>query len=94
MVLHPGLAHLCILKDKIMVTKARVDVTIPKKRGAMGAANCAKTTEKFLQRVKAAVFGHGESLFLNTLRIHCQEYLFGHQGWIAARAAYCPTKEN
>ncbi|GFH58401.1 protein pelota [Chaetoceros tenuissimus] len=55
-VMQPGLAHLCLVTGSITVTKARIDVTIPKKR--TGSTNHAKALKKFYEACYQAVLRH------------------------------------
>ena len=55
-VMQPGLAHLCLVTGSITVTKARIDITIPKKR--TGSTNHAKALKRFYEAVYQAVLRH------------------------------------
>jgi protein pelota len=55
-VMQPGLAHLCLVTGSITVTKARIDITIPKKR--TGSSNHAKALKRFYEAVYQAVLRH------------------------------------
>jgi protein pelota len=55
-VMQPGLAHLCLVTGSITVTKAKIDVTIPKKR--TGSTNHAKAIIRFYEAVYQAVLRH------------------------------------
>jgi protein pelota len=55
-VLQPGLAHVCLVTGALTVTKARIDMTIPKKR--TGSSQHDKATTKFLEAVYQAVLKH------------------------------------
>jgi len=55
-VMQPGLAHLCLVTGSITVTKAKIDITIPKKR--TGSTNHAKALKRFYEAVYQAVLRH------------------------------------
>lgn len=55
-VMQPGLAHLCLVTGSITVTKARIDMTIPKKR--TGSNNHVKALGRFYEAVYQAVLNH------------------------------------
>lgn len=55
-VMQPGLAHLCLVMGSITVTKARIEITIPKKR--TGSSNHAKAFKRFYEAVYQAVLRH------------------------------------
>lgn len=55
-VMQPGLAHLCIVTGSITVTKARIEISIPKKR--TGSSNHAKAFKRFYEAVYQAVLRH------------------------------------
>lgn len=54
--MQPGLAHLCLVMGSITVTKARIEITIPKKR--TGSSNHAKAFKRFYEAVYQAVLRH------------------------------------
>ena len=55
-VMQPGLAHLCLVTGSITVTKAKIDITIPKKR--TGSSNHSKALIRFYEAVYQAVLRH------------------------------------
>jgi putative translation factor pelota len=55
-VMQPGLAHLCLVTGSITVTKARIDVSIPKKR--TGSNNHVKAMDRFYEAIYQAVLNH------------------------------------
>ena len=55
-VMQPGLAHLCLVTGSITVTKARIDISIPKKR--TGSSNHAKALKRFYEAIYQATLRH------------------------------------
>jgi protein pelota len=75
-VMHSGLAHVCLVTGALTITKARIDVNIPKKR--TGSSHNAKGVKKFFEAIYQAILRHvdfskvkvvlvGESLFFQIL---------------------------
>jgi protein pelota len=55
-VMHMGLAHVCLVTGALTITKARIDVNIPKKR--TGSSANAKSITKFFEAVYQAILRH------------------------------------
>jgi protein pelota len=55
-VMHAGLAHVCLVTGALTITKARIDVNIPKKRS--GSSKNDKATNKFFEAVYQAILRH------------------------------------
>ena len=55
-VMHMGLAHVCLVTGALTVTKARIDVNIPKKR--TGSTQNQKAITKFFEAVYQAIIRH------------------------------------
>ena len=55
-VMHSGLAHLCLVTGSLTVTKARIETNIPKKR--TGSSNNAKAVAKFFEAIYQAILRH------------------------------------
>ena len=55
-VMHTGLAHVCLVTGALTITKARIDVNIPKKR--TGSSQNAKAINKFFEAVYQAILRH------------------------------------
>lgn len=55
-VMHQGLAHVCLVSGALTVTKARIDVNIPKKR--TGSDKNSKAVNKFFEAVYQAILRH------------------------------------
>ena len=55
-VMHQGLAHVCLVTGALTVTKARIDINIPKKR--TGSDKNSKAIIKFYEAVYQAVLRH------------------------------------
>jgi protein pelota len=55
-VMHMGLAHVCLVTGALTVTKARIDVNIPKKR--TGSTQNQKSITKFFEAVYQAIVRH------------------------------------
>ena len=55
-VMQTGLAHVCLVTGALTITKARIEVNIPKKR--TGSSNHAKAITKFYEAVYQAVLRH------------------------------------
>jgi len=55
-VLHSGLAHVCLVTGALTITKARIEVNIPKKR--TGSSQNAKSIKKFYEAVYQAILRH------------------------------------
>lgn len=55
-VMQPGLAHVCVVTGAVTVTKARIDMNIPKKR--TGSTNHAKALTKFYEAIYQAILRH------------------------------------
>jgi protein pelota len=51
-----GLAHVCLVTGALTITKARIDVNIPKKR--TGSSQHAKATTKFFEAIYKAILLH------------------------------------
>jgi len=56
LVMHMGLAHLCMVTGALTVTKAKIEVNIPKKR--TGSGQHAKAVTKFYEAVYQAIVRH------------------------------------
>jgi protein pelota len=56
LVLHTGLAHLCLVTGALTVTKARIEVNIPKKR--TGSSQNSKAITKFYEAAYQAILRH------------------------------------
>lgn len=54
--MEPGLAHLCLISGHMTITRARIELTIPKKRA--GASNHAKAMTRFHEAIYQAVLRH------------------------------------
>ena len=57
-VMHSGLAHLCLVTGSLTITKARIETNIPKKR--TGSSNNAKAITKFFEAIYQAILRHVE----------------------------------
>lgn len=55
-VMHMGLAHVCLVTGSLTVTKAKIETNIPKKR--TGSSNNAKAIVKFFEAVYQAILRH------------------------------------
>jgi protein pelota len=55
-VMHAGLAHVCLVTGALTITKARIDKNIPKKR--TGSSQNAKAITKFFEAVYQAILRH------------------------------------
>ena len=55
-VMHSGLAHLCLVTGSLTITKARIETNIPKKR--TGSSNNAKAITKFFEAIYQAILRH------------------------------------
>ncbi len=55
-VMQPGLANLCLVTGSITVVKAKIEVTIPKKR--TGSSNHSKALKRFYEAIYQAVLRH------------------------------------
>ena len=55
-VMQVGLAHVCLIAGSLTVTKARIEVNIPKKR--TGSSQHAKSIQKFYEAVYQALLRH------------------------------------
>lgn len=55
-VLHSGLAHVCLVTGALTITKARIEVNIPKKR--TGSSQNSKAIKKFFEAVYQAILRH------------------------------------
>ena len=55
-VMQPGLAHLCLIKGEMTILKAKVDISIPKKRA--GASAHQKAVRRFYEAIYQAVLRH------------------------------------
>lgn len=55
-VMHPGLAHVCLVTGALTITKARIDMNIPKKR--TGSDKSSKALQKFFEAVYQAILRH------------------------------------
>ena len=55
-VMHAGLAHVCLVTGALTITKARIEVNIPKKR--TGSSQNSKATTKFFEAVYQAMLRH------------------------------------
>jgi protein pelota len=73
-VLQPGLAHLCLVTGALTITKARIEVTIPKKR--TGSSGHDKATKRFFEAVYQAILRH-----VDFGRVKC--LLVGGPGFVA-----------
>ena len=54
--MHSGLAHLCLVTRSLTVTKARIEMNIPKKR--TGSSQNAKGINNFFEAVYQAIVRH------------------------------------
>ena len=70
-----GLAHLCLISGSMTVTRAKLEVSIPKKRA--GASNHGKAVSRFYAQLHAAVSRH-----VDFGQIKC--ILVGSPGFVAA----------
>lgn len=73
-VMQPGLAHLCLVTGALTVTKARIEVTIPKKR--TGSSGHEKATKRFFEAIYQAVLRH-----VDFAQVKC--LLIGSPGFVA-----------
>ena len=55
-VMHSGLAHVCLVTGALTITKARIDINIPRKR--TGSSQNAKAITKFFEAVYQAILRH------------------------------------
>ena len=55
-VMHSGLAHVCLVSGSLTITKARIETNIPKKR--TGSSNNTKAIAKFYESVYQALLRH------------------------------------
>lgn len=55
-ILHSGLAHVCLVTGALTITKARIEVNIPKKR--TGSSQNAKAIKRFFETVYQAILRH------------------------------------
>eukprot|EP00536_Pseudo-nitzschia_multiseries_P010197 jgi/Psemu1/25321/gm1.25321_g len=55
-VMHMGLAHVCVVTGSMTLTKARIETNIPKKR--TGSSNNAKAINRFFEAVYQAILRH------------------------------------
>jgi len=55
-VMHSGLAHVCLVTGSLTITKARIETNIPKKR--TGSSNNKKAINKFFEAVYQALLRH------------------------------------
>ena len=55
-VMQPGLAHVCLVTGALTVTKARIEINIPKKR--TGSSHHDKATTKFYEAIYQAILRH------------------------------------
>ncbi|KAG7353706.1 cell division protein pelota PelA [Nitzschia inconspicua] len=55
-VMHMGLAHVCLVTGALTITKVRIDINIPKKR--TGSSANAKAVTKFFEAVYQAILRH------------------------------------
>lgn len=55
-VLHSGLSHVCLVTGALTITKARIEVNIPKKR--TGSSQNSKAIKKFYEAVYRAILQH------------------------------------
>jgi len=55
-VMQPGLAHICLVAGALTITKARIEMNIPKKR--TGSSQHDKSTKKFYEAVYQAILRH------------------------------------
>ena len=55
-VMHTGLAHVCLVTGALTITKARIEVNIPKKR--TGSSQNSKAVTKFYEAVYQAILRH------------------------------------
>lgn len=55
-VMHQGLAHVCLVTGALTITKARIDVNIPKKR--TGSDKNSKAIKRFYEAVYQAILRH------------------------------------
>jgi protein pelota len=73
-VMQPGLAHVCLVAGALTVTRARVEVNIPKKR--TGSSGHEKATKRFYEAVYQAILRH-----VDFGRVKC--LLVGSPGFVA-----------
>jgi len=55
-VMQPGLAHLCMVTGSLTITKAKIEITIPKKR--TGSTNHQKAINRFFGALYRAILQH------------------------------------
>ena len=55
-VMHSGLAHLCLVTGSLTITKARIETNIPKKR--TGSSQNSKAITKFFEAIYQAILRH------------------------------------
>uniref|UniRef100_A0A6S8X182 Protein pelota homolog n=1 Tax=Chaetoceros debilis TaxID=122233 RepID=A0A6S8X182_9STRA len=55
-VMQPGLAHLCLVTGSITVTKAKIEITIPKKR--TGSSKHSSALKRFYEAIYQSVLRH------------------------------------
>jgi protein pelota len=95
-VMQPGLAHLCLVTGALTVTKARIEVNIPKKRTGSSAHD--KAYKKFFEAIYQAIlrhvdFGQIKCLLVGSPGFVAQDFLqYVHQE--AVRREERPFIEN
>jgi len=74
LVMQPGLAHLCLVTGALTITKARIEVNIPKKR--TGSSAHEKANKKFFEAIYQAILRH-----VNFSQVKC--VVVGSPGFVA-----------
>jgi len=57
-VMSMGLCHVCLVTDYLTIVKAKLEVAIPKKRGAGATTNHAKAIVRFFEAIYQAILRH------------------------------------
>jgi protein pelota len=57
-VMSMGLCHVCLVTDYLTIVKAKLEVPIPKKRGAGSTTNHAKAISRFYEAIYQAILRH------------------------------------
>ena len=55
-----GLAHVCLVTEYLTITRAKIDMNIPKKRGGAASSNHSKAVTKFYEAVYQALLRHAD----------------------------------
>lgn len=72
-VLHSGLAHVCLVTGALTITKARIEVNIPKKR--TGSSQNSKAIKKFFEAVYEAILRHVDFLKVKVVLLGSPGYV-------------------